>query len=171
VARYVIAPERSFVWIDARSNIHPIHSSTNGLEGFVELDVTADGSIDLSATPAGKLSLAVDRLTSGNRLEDRELHKRIDSRRYPTIDGVIDQVQADGQAGTYQVSGKISFRGVDQHHHDKMQISIVEPGTLQLAGSSRFDIREFGMEPPRMLMLKVEPEVDIRVEIFAVEEA
>ena len=26
------------------------------------------------------------------------------------------------------------------------------------------------MEPPRILMLKVEPEVDIRVEIFAVRE-
>ena len=26
------------------------------------------------------------------------------------------------------------------------------------------------MEPPRMLLLKVEPEVDIRVEIFAVRE-
>jgi hypothetical protein len=40
-----------------------------------------------------------------------------------------------------------------------------------LDGKSHFDIREFGMEPPRMLMLKVEPEVDIRVEIIAVREA
>ena len=29
-----------------------------------------------------------------------------------------------------------------------------------------FDIREFGMEPPRILMLKVEPEVTVRVEIL-----
>jgi hypothetical protein len=39
-----------------------------------------------------------------------------------------------------------------------------------MAGSSRFDIREFGMEPPKMLMLRVEPEVDVRVEILAEKE-
>ena len=52
-----------------------------------------------------------------------------------------------------------------------MRISVVDDQTIQLGGASRFDIREFGMEPPRMLMLKVEPEVDIRVEIIAVREA
>jgi hypothetical protein len=36
-----------------------------------------------------------------------------------------------------------------------------------LSGKSRFDIREFDMEPPRLLMAKVEPEVDIRIEIVA----
>ena len=41
-----------------------------------------------------------------------------------------------------------------------MSIRSVDDQTIQLAGQSRFDIREFGMEPPRMLMLKVEPEVD-----------
>jgi hypothetical protein len=52
-----------------------------------------------------------------------------------------------------------------------MRISVLDDQTIQLDGSSRFDIREFGMEPPRMLMLKVEPEVDVRVEIIAVREA
>ena len=40
-----------------------------------------------------------------------------------------------------------------------------------MGGESQFDIREFGMEPPRMLMLKVQPEVGIRVEIVAVRES
>jgi hypothetical protein len=60
---------------------------------------------------------------------------------------------------------------VSRHHEDLMRISVVDDQTIQLGGASRFDIREFGMEPPRMLMLKVEPEVDIRVEIIAVREA
>jgi hypothetical protein len=41
---------------------------------------------------------------------------------------------------------------------------------VQLQGSSRFDIREFGMEAPRMLLLRVEPEVDIRIDVVAVRE-
>jgi polyisoprenoid-binding protein YceI len=171
VTRYRIAPERSHVWIDARSNVHPIHSSTDGLEGFVELDLEAAGGVDMSVQPTGKLSLSVDKLSSGNRLEDRELHKRIDSRRFPTIEGVLTDMSPDGEDGSYRVSGDITFKGVSQHHQDNMRIRAVDDSTIQLEGSSRFDIREFGMEPPRMLMLKVEPEVDIRVEIFAVKES
>ncbi len=38
MTRYHIVPERSRVWIDARSNLHPIHSTTDGLEGFIDLD-------------------------------------------------------------------------------------------------------------------------------------
>jgi polyisoprenoid-binding protein YceI len=168
VARYEIAPERSQVWIDARSNVHPIHSSTNGLEGFVDLDLAPDGAVDLSTSPSGQLSLSVDRLSSGNRMEDRELHKRIDSRRYPTIDGVLGTVTRNGGDSSYRVSGDLSFRGVSRQLEDQMTIRRIDDDTIQLDGSSRIDIRQFGMEPPRVLMLKVQPEVDIRVEIIAV---
>ena len=48
-----------------------------------------------------------------------------------------------------------------------MEIRAVDDSTISLSGKSRFDIREFGMEPPRVLILKVEPEVDVRVEIIA----
>jgi polyisoprenoid-binding protein YceI len=171
VTRYRIAPERSHVWIDARSNVHPIHSETDGLEGFVELTLDSDGGIDLSVKPAGKLSLAVTHLSSGNRMEDRELQKRIDARRYPTIEGTLDSVTRDGDDGSYRVSGDISFRGVSQHHEDLMRIRGIDETTVQLDGSSRFDIRDFGMEPPRMLMLKVEPDVDVRIEVVAIAEA
>ena len=51
-----------------------------------------------------------------------------------------------------------------------MKIGSVDDQTIQLDGRSSFDIRDYGMEPPRMLMLKVEPVVDVRVEIFAVRE-
>lgn len=62
MARYKIVPERSRVWIDARSNLHPIHSTTEGLEGFVDLELGSDGGVDLSTKPTGKLSLPVSRL-------------------------------------------------------------------------------------------------------------
>ena len=170
MARYVIAPERSHVWIDARSNVHPIHSSTDGLEGFVDLALSPEGEVDLSAPMSGKLSLTVDRLSSGNRMEDRELQKRIDARRFPTIAGVLDTIEKSDDDGRYRVGGDITFRGVSRHHEDLMKIGSVDDQTIQLDGRSSFDIRDYGMEPPRMLMLKVEPVVDVRVEIFAVRE-
>jgi polyisoprenoid-binding protein YceI len=171
VPRYRIVPERSRVWIDARSNVHPIHSSTDGLEGFVEIAMVPEGGVDLSVKPVGQLSLPVSRLSSGNRMEDREMQKRIDAQRYPTITGVLDQMERSGDDGNYRVSGDITFRGVARRYEDEMTVGTVDSRTIQLAGKSRFDIRDFGMQPPRVLILRVEPEVDVRVEILAVKEA
>jgi len=171
LSRYRIVPEKSHVWIDARSNVHPIHSSTDGLEGFVELELGADGEVDLEAKPpSGKLSLPVSRLSSGNGMEDRELQKRIDARRFPTIDGVITLVERSAGGSTYRVNGDVTFRGVVRSHSDEMTISSSGDSTIELAGSSSFDIRDFGMEPPRILVLKVQPDVEIRVEIIAEKE-
>jgi polyisoprenoid-binding protein YceI len=170
VTRFHIVPDRSRVWIDARSNVHPIHSETDGLEGFVELDLDDDGQVSFDAAPTAKLSLNVSRLSSGNRLEDRELQKRIDARRYPTIDGVLETIEADGSSGRYQVAGEVTFRGVSHRYQDTMTIEASDPTTITLAGSSSFNIKDFGMEPPRVLMLRVEPEVNVRVEIVAVKE-
>jgi polyisoprenoid-binding protein YceI len=171
VTRYRITPQRSYVWIEARSNVHPIHSTTDGLEGYVDISFSADGEIDLTAPVAGSLSLSVDHLSSGNRMEDRELQRRIDARRYPRIEGALDKVSRSDENGSYVVGGEIVFRGVTRHHEDVMDIGRVDDETIRLAGKSCFDIREFGMEPPRILLLKVEPEVEIRVEIVATQES
>jgi hypothetical protein len=72
------------VWIDARSNVHPIHSNADGLTGFIDLD---------GDPPAGELSFPVAKLSSGNPLERRELQKRIEARRHPTIDGVLTSLE------------------------------------------------------------------------------
>ena len=176
MTRYLIVPERSRVWIDARSNLHPIHSTTDGLEGFIDLDGKMDADADGAAhvhvgeKPAGKLSLRVDRLSSGNRLEDRELHKRVDSRRYPTIDGVLTGMKPVGTGGRYKVSGNVAFRGVSRPCEDEMSVTPVDERTIRLEGRSTFDIRDFGMEPPRILVLRVEPDVVVRVDIVATKE-
>src|ERR1700722_9311587 len=137
--RDLIVPERSRVWIDARSNVHPIHSETDGLEGYLELALEpGSGEVDASEQSEGQQSLPVDRLTSGNRMEDRELYKRIDARRFPTIDGAIDQVERSGTDGRYRVGGNITFRGVTKRHEDDMTISSMDDDTIKLEGSSRF---------------------------------
>jgi hypothetical protein len=167
VARYRIVPERSWVWIDARSTLHPIHSETDGLEGWLELDVHTAGWLNLAETPRGHLALPVGRLRSGNPLEDRELRRVIEARRYPTIDGDLAEVKETGVDGCYLVRGQITFRGVTRGYEDEMTLERLDRRTVRLAGAATFDVRDFGMEPPRILMLRVEPEVAVRVEIVA----
>jgi polyisoprenoid-binding protein YceI len=167
VARYHIVPERSRVWIDARSSVHPIHSQTDGLEGWIELGISRAGRVDVGAAPRGHLELAVDRLRSGNPFEDRELKRRIDARRYPTIAGDLTAMEQTEEAGRYRVEGDVTFMGVTRRYTDELVVERVDARTLRLTGGSSFDIRDHGLEPPRILMLRVEPVVRVRVEIIA----
>jgi polyisoprenoid-binding protein YceI len=166
--RYRIDPKRSRVWIDARSSLHPIHSETDGLRGWIELDLDGDG--EGAGAPAGHLELPVEQLRSGNPLEDRELRRRIDARRYPTIAGELTVMREAERDGRYEVGGELTFRGVTRSYKDEMALEQLDRRTIRLSGRSTFDIRDFGMEPPRILMLKVEPQVAVRVEITAVRE-
>ena len=120
MARYRIVPERSHVYIDRRPNV------------LEDPEFGSDGEVDLSNKPVGKLSLAVTKLSSGNRMEDRELHKRIDSRRFPTIEGVLDQMEPAGKEA-YQVTGEITFRGVTKTHQDQMTIHVADEQTRRMA--------------------------------------
>jgi polyisoprenoid-binding protein YceI len=167
MARYRFVPERSRVWIDARSNVHPIHSETEGLEGWLEVELQRSGRVNLKVAPRGHLELPVARLRSGNPLEDRELRRRIDARRHPTISGELTRMKASSTAGRYLVSGDVTFKGVTNGYTDEMVLEVVDDSTLRLTGQSTFDIRDFGMEPPRILLLRVEPEVAVRVELVA----
>ncbi|MEY2446378.1 MAG: hypothetical protein QOE00_2958 [Ilumatobacteraceae bacterium] len=169
MTRYRIIPTRSHVWIDARSNVHPIHTEADGLDGWLELDV-GDGVINVDQTPRGHVEFPIENMKSGNALEDRELRRRVDSRRYPTITGDLKTMKQTGESSRYVISGDLTFRGVVRTYEDDMTVSITDDA-ITLAGQSTFDIRDFGMEPPRILMLKVQPEVTVRVEIVAEKES
>lgn len=167
MTRYRIVPERSRLWIEAKSTLHPIHTETEGLEGHIELDTSSDGSPVFGEPPVGKLSLAVTRLRSGNILEDRELQRRIDARRFPTIDGMLTTARRVDGTQRYLVSGDLAFRGVARECRDELTVEVIDERTVKLEGQSTFDIRDFGMEPPKILLLRVEPQVSVRIEVIA----
>ena len=167
MARYHIVPDRSRVWIDGRSSLHPIHTETTGLDGWLDVEVDDSGRIDLRATPRGHLALPVDRLRSGNPLEDRELRRRIDARRHPTIVGDLTAMEDSDVDGQYVVAGDITVRGVTRGYRDTLTVSRLDAVTVRLTGHSTFDVRDFGLDPARLLMMKVQPDVAVRIEIVA----
>lgn len=167
LTRYTFDSERSCVWVSGRSSLHPINTETRGITGWFEASFRKDGSLDLSRRVSGELELAVERLTSGNQLYDRELRRRIDARRYPTIGGRVAGIVASGSYPNYLVSGDISFHGKVRTFEHQMQITSSE-GNITLSGDYTFDIREFGMKPPSMLMVRVYPEISVRVELHGI---
>jgi len=167
MTRYEIHPERSEVRIAARSSIHPIDALTHGLEGFFEAELAGE-LLDLSVPPKGRLELPVERLTSGNALYDREMKRRIDARRYRTITGELNDMRLADATGRYLVGGDVTLRGVTRHFEDEMSFSVLDENAISLEGSHVFDVRDFDMEPPKVMMLKVYPDVAVSVKIVAV---
>ena len=51
MTRYALDPDRSRVWIEARSSLHPIHSETAGLQGWFEADLLGGGRVNPTVAP------------------------------------------------------------------------------------------------------------------------
>jgi len=168
MATFRVDPNRSKVWIEARSSLHPIHGEASGLLGVVEADV-ADGHVAFNGAPKISVELPVEELKSGKALEDAEMMRRIDARRFPRIRGEVREVK-ETSGGNYLVQGDLTFHGVTRPVEGELSIK-ADNGSLVLEGEHTFDIRDFGVDPPKILMLKVHPDVKVRVRAIAEQES
>jgi polyisoprenoid-binding protein YceI len=102
------------------------------------------------------------------RLEDAEMMRRIDARRFPTIRGQTTEVKENN--GRYRIRGDLTFHGVTRPVEGEVTISAPDERSLVIEGEQTFDIRDFGVDPPKILMLKVHPDVRVRVKVVAQQE-
>lgn len=167
MARYTIDPEASQVWIAGTSSVHPIHATAAGLEGWIELD--CDGGV-LAAEPGfdGTVRIEVAALKSGNRLVDGETRRRIDAKRYPEISGVVTGADRESD-DRLAVRGDLSFRGETRAVEGELTVAVAgDCNRVVVEGSQTFDVREWGLEPPKLALLKVHPDIDVRIHVEAV---
>lgn len=149
--------------IDGSSSVHPIRAAASGLDGWIELDL--DGAA-LAAEPAatGGVRIEVARLRSGNPLVDAETRRRIDAGRFPEIVGEITGSTrlADDRLA---LTGDLTFRGVTQPVHGELVLVLaIDGGGIGLAGEEDFDVRAWGLQPPRIGLLRVHPTIRVRIE-------
>jgi polyisoprenoid-binding protein YceI len=166
VAEFRIDPQSSEAWFDATTSLHPLHGKASGLEGSIQAEV-AGGALDLSVTPRMRLELPVERLTSGNPLYDTETQRRIEARRFPRIVGESREVTESSRPGTYRVTGDVTFHGVTRTVAGDVSVETPDDQTLVLEGEEVFDVRDFGLQPPRLMMLRVHPETKVRIRVVA----
>lgn len=169
MARYRIVPERSTLWADAKSSLHAIHVQSQALDGYFEIEVAASG-LDLAKPPSGQLELEADSLKTGNGLEDRELERQLEVRKYPFVRGAVRAVTALGDGKRYRVRGDLTLHGVTRSLEGDVTLRTLDDRTVEVEGEKTIDLREFGLNPPKILMMKVYPEVKIRARVVAVRE-
>ena len=164
MTRFVIDPDESQVWIEGSSSVHPVHATATGLEGWVDLTF-AGANLRKDADALGEVRIAVDGLQSGNALVDRETRRRIDARRFPQIVGVVTSSRRLA-ADRFELSGDLSFRG--ETRPVTGEVAVRRDGQrVTLEGQQRFDVRDWGLQPPKVAMLRVHPHIDVRIRIVA----
>lgn len=158
---------RSELALQAESSIHPLHTVTNELTGYFEATIDGGGQIDLSAPVSGQIEILVSNLKSNNNFVDRELHNRLNVQRYPRIVAKLLEIKKGKGDGKYAAVGDLSFHGVTRRLEDELIVRQVDERTVEIQGDIVLDVRNFNVEPPKLLMLRVHPEVEVKLHFVA----
>lgn len=162
-----LIPERSAVLLSVRTIIGPVTFGADGLEGFIEAAVHG-GRIASDGPAAAHIELLVNRLTSGNSAYDSELHRQINARRYPTAYLDLHTVTpVDRESTTFQVRGEVTLRGTAVPADGVVVAEFPEPGLMVVSGEDTLCISDFGLPPPTLFMIKIDPEVKVRLYLEA----
>ena len=152
--------------IEARSTVGPITFGALGITGFIECQV-GDGELVPDGRTHAHLTVALDQLRSGNGLYDAELLRRIDARRYPTASLELIGCVPIGQRDRYRLDGQIDLHGATRPLHGTVTAALTHQGSLSVSGEQDFDIRDFDIAIPTLLMFRIYPDVTVRLQIDA----
>jgi hypothetical protein len=164
--RFEVTRGRSAVLLEARSTVGPIAFGTTSVEGYLDVSLR-DGMIDLEQPgPAAEVEIELNTFSSGNSLYDAELLRRIDARQYPLTRVGLRVADRIGRSERYQVEGDLTFHGIVRPISGSVGVQI-QHGVLHVAGEHVFDIRDFGVVAPSMLMLRIYPDVRVQLQLEA----
>lgn len=141
--------------------MHPIHGEIHDIRGEAVVEV-ADGGLAAGAPVSGYIEADVESLKSGKKLEDMALRKQVEAKKYPNIR--FEVRSAEGGPESYKVSGAFTFHGITQEFVEECTARL-EGGVLHVEAEHTFDIRDFGVQPFKILTLKVHPEVKIALHL------
>jgi polyisoprenoid-binding protein YceI len=169
VTRFRARPERSRLSIEAKSSLHPIHGEATGLRGELEVEIR-DGRLDETVPPKARIELPVERLRSGNTLMDMETRRRIDARKFPTITAGLREVRALDRPDRYRAWIDLTLHGVTRRLPADVTARLDGENELSVEADLRLDVHGFGITPPRLLGLRVDPEVKVHAHLVAEEQ-
>lgn len=181
--RFLVARDRSRLVVGARTNIGPIAFSTSRLSGSITIDVCGD-DLHIRRTSEAEVVVQIEDLSSGNRLYDRELYRRIDSLRFPSALLRLRESLRIGSGNCFEVVGDLTLHGVTVELKGHVAASLLSPpsprllsGTkskgakwLYVIGEQALDVRVFNLEPPNMPIFKFYTDVKLSLHLEADEE-
>ena len=159
--RWEIEASASSVTFVATSSIHPIRTKGEA-SGWIEGGLDDNGFLP-NSTLRGRLEVPLSGLLSGNPLVDNEMRRRVDTVSHPFIVCQIETTEDTGES-TATITGTISFLDVDVLVEGELNL-LSGP---RLSGVGEFDVRWWGLEPPKLFMMRVDPIVTVEIDLLLI---
>lgn len=163
--RFAVDRTASAVLVEARSNVGGVSFGSTDISGVIEA-VRHGDSVDTNAKPCASLTVPLASLTSGNALYDAELQQRLAVQRHPLV--AIELLEATLVADSdYRVRGTVTIHGVTVTLTGRLGLAFPEPDTVLITGEHIIDIRDFDIDLPSVLMLRIYPDVKVSLQLLA----
>jgi polyisoprenoid-binding protein YceI len=163
VSRFVVVPDASQLVANAHSSIHSF-TYRAPLSGAIDAG-TVDSGFDLGTPITGSLEVDLDLLKGDDPHTDSEMHRRVETHRYPKAKATITDVSANGGDG-YRVGGSLTLHGRTQPLEGDATVSL-DGDRIHAVGTIEVDVRDFEIKPPSLLILRVHPVVTIDIDLVA----
>jgi hypothetical protein len=126
-----------------------------------------EGSLEEVASARATQEIQALSLASGNALYDAEIHRRIDARRHPTIAVELGSASQIPHSNRFLLGASVILRDIAQEITGAVAVDFTGGGCLVVTGDQALDIRDFRIEVPSTLMLKIYPEVVVEMHLEA----
>ena len=164
--RFVIDPARSAVLVDVRSTVGPMSFGTIGADGAL-FAALVDGIVNTDVAPTGWLTVNLRTLSCGNKLYDAELQRRINARRFSTARVELRECTRSTRRSRYRLRGELTFHGITRAAEGTVCVESLSDDRIVISGEQVFDMRDFAVPSPTMLMLRFFPDVRVRLQAEA----
>jgi polyisoprenoid-binding protein YceI len=165
MTRYAVVPDRSRVVVEVQSTLRQLELASSDLSGEVEAELR-DGRLE-SAGARASFSLPSQSLVSGTWLIDRDVREMFEVRKFPEISGDLLEVKNTDDGDDYLVRGTLRLHGVSCEVEGRARIVEMSDHHAVFEGEMMLDYTRFNLKAPKLLMLRVEPEVMIRGHVHA----
>lgn len=168
--RYDVASADSSLTFFAMSSMQSAYGKTTELSGCIDAAWNGDGTVAADPPPKMHVEFKVESLRTGNELQDREMWKLIDSKRFPKISGDLREFSPCAIRGRYTAAGQITLAGLARRYEGEFTLGR-DGKHVTLDGELKIDVRDFGLKPMNLLVLSVAPLVRVRLHLVTVRSA
>jgi hypothetical protein len=163
---FVIDNRDSLLRFFSLTTLYPAFGRVTKLSGFVDCAWNADRTIVLDPPPRMHVEFKVEDLRTGNELQDREMWKLIDSKRFPQIAADLRELSPTAAARRYVAAGQITLAGLARPYEGEMSPAF-DGQQVTIDGDLEVDVRDFGLKPMKLMVLSVAPLVKVRLHLVA----
>ncbi|WP_250434301.1 YceI family protein [Hanstruepera flava] len=157
---------KSSMSIFGTSSLHDWEETVEEQSGNIELN--NNGEINISNL---NVSIVAESIKSGKSAMDKNTYKALDTKNHKTITFKMNESKKVTDLGNSQyqvtVSGKLSVSGVTKTVDLSFKMTLAS-NTVTLEGEKTFNMKDFGIEPPKALLGTITTGEDVTIKFKSI---